>query len=102
MVAMTQAAAMRLATRALAGDERANLVRAARVEDMARLDPAAPRGPHAETHLSREPLGAMAIAVDRDQHAGGRRAPRDGAVHVEMARCAVDFHGSAARRRGRE
>src|SRR5437764_1380156 len=65
----TTTAATNLPTRALPGDERAHTVDAAGVEHMLRLDPAAPRGAHAETHLPPQQLRPMAVAVDRDPHA---------------------------------
>ena len=47
-------------------DERANVVDAARVQHVTGLDPAAPCGADAESHLPRERVGPMAVAVDRD------------------------------------
>src|SRR6266550_2501830 len=88
-----------LFTRAFPRDERAHLVDAPGVQHVPRLDPAAPRGADAEPHLARQPLRAMAIAVDGDCHSSRDRAARKAAIHVEMAWRAVDFHRRASRRR---
>src|SRR5882762_10228121 len=100
---MATAATIRsLSTGSLARHESAHVVHAAGVEHVARLNPAAARGADAETHLPREPLGAMAVAVDGDRDARGGRLARDRAIHVEVPRRTVDFHRGAGLGRRRE
>src|SRR5262245_16800227 len=83
---------IRLSTRPFARDERTDVVDAPRVEHVFGLDPAATRRANAEPHLAREPFGPVTVAVDRDGDTGRRGAACDGAVHVEMSGCAIDFH----------
>src|SRR5687767_10144793 len=82
-------------TRALVCHERADGRYRSRIQHVRRFDPAAPGGADAELHLTGEAVDAVAVAVDRDGHAGGGGPPRDLAVHVEVARRAVHFHGRA-------
>ena len=86
----------------LRGDERADVCERSRVEDVARLDPPAPRRDEAEVHLAAEHLGAMAVAADDDGGAGGDRAPRQRAVEVEMRRRPVDLQRGPGLDRERE
>src|SRR6188474_1530649 len=90
---------IRLATRSLARDKRADLFDAPRVEHVMGLDPTATRGADAEPHLPREPFGTVAVAVDGDCDTRRRGTACDGAIHVEMAGRAVDFHRRSCLRR---
>src|SRR5918994_4117222 len=99
---MHAAITARLPTCALPRHEREHLVHGPGIQDMFRLNPASPCRADAETHLTPEKLGAVAVAVDDDGHAGGCGAPGDGAIHVEMARCAIDLHRGPRRGGGGE
>ena len=84
------------------GDERADLGERPRVEHVARLDPAAPRGADADPHLPVEQPRPVAVAVDRQRHARRDRRARVLAVEVEMRRRAVDLERRAGLGSGRE
>src|SRR5688572_8128718 len=79
----------------LGGDEGADVGQGARIEDVAGFDPPAAGGPDTEPHLAIEKHRLVAVAVDRDRHAGSDGRARARAVHVEMARGAVDLEGGA-------
>src|SRR5687768_5513493 len=91
MVAVTAATAS-LDARTLGRDERADLVDAARIENVARLNPASTRRADPEPHLPSQRIGPVTIAVDHNRDACGRGTPGHGTVHVEMSGCAVNFH----------
>src|SRR4051812_13059129 len=94
MVATTTAATT-LGARTLCRDERPYLLDAAGIEDVVRLDPAAPRRADAETHLSSQSIGPVTVAVDRDRHPRLGGPARQRTVHVEMSRRSIDLHGRA-------
>src|SRR5215212_10819778 len=80
------------AARTFPCDELADVVDAARVEHIGRLDPAATGGAESEPHLPGECVRAVTIAVDRHGDSDGNSAACQRAVHVQVPGRTVDLH----------